>query len=1502
MPLPFHPFINTWFAETYGKPTPVQEEAWPLICKGGHVLALAPTGSGKTLTGFLAAISRFAEGTYPADRLSVLYISPLKALNEDIRRNLTEPLAGIGAVFERNGEPFPAVRVETRSGDTPQSERRRFLSRPPSILALTPESLGILLLNPRGRQALSWVRYVIIDEIHTSIGTKRGVYLSCQIDRLAMTAGEFQRIGLSATVKPPEAAADFAGGLVQKGNGAYEKRKVHIVAPPAEKKIQFSVEFPEETGTEAGGGAERYGKRYAALIAFITGRIRVNGGNGTVLVFTDSRRRAERISYLLNRENPGGAPLAYTHHGSLSKDVRRAVEQGLVEGRVPCVVATGSLELGIDIGGVGEVILAGSPDSAAVCFQRVGRSGHGVGMTSRGTLIPFHSLDLLQAAAVSGAVRDRELEETRAIENPLDILAQVILALCVEQERNEDELYELLRGFYAYRGLSRSSYDGVVRMLAGAYEGARIRELKRRVFRDDATGTLTAAPGALGLLYSSGGVIASRGYYSLRIAAGAGEGGTKIGELDEEFVWERRLGDTFDFGNRSWQIVSIGSEAVEVSPLQHGADYTPFWKGDAAYRSSVLARRILELLDRRNGGPLENLPGFSREAAEALEEFLAAQKSFQGKVPLPGPRFIPIEIIDDISGRGDSYSVVFHTFRGGAVNYPLGMALARDIEAEYSMRVEAVPDDNAVLLRLPRSISGDPALIARESLRRIAEAGTGEKRFRERLESSGVFGAAFREAAERSLLLPRSPFGRRTPLWVLRQRSKQLFDATAPYRDFPAAAEAWRVCLNEQFDIRGFNALLEDLGSGAVATGCFRTKQPSPFSRELAWVEVNTLMYVYDERPDLSGSGGAPAGPSLSDQVIAEALGSAAALPPLKAELVKDFSGRVRRELPLWAPEDALGLSEWVKERVAIPADEWELLLKAIPEELSGQVGSDPALGGKLLFVTREGAALPSVVHREWAKRWKELKPLELAEQCLGQWLRCEGPLPLSRIGEVFGLAGAQTREAAAALEERGELTVGVEVSGSPVPPLLYTGKNLVCDSENLELLLRLSRKKQRPQVQERPAPVLVPYLAIRQGLLAPSGESNPWEKLAGFTAQAKLWETELFPARCPGYSGEMLDREIRDGRLLWYGAGKEKAGFCEPRDLDLVFPASPPPDFSPAAAVPPGFFDSPRNFWEIKDALYPQGAGFRDAGSAACAEALWREAWKGSLSADSWEPVRRALETGFVPEKAAESGASPNVFAGTRRIPRALRDRWRSGPPVRGGWFSLADQMEDGHNSGGGESGLYLLEEEELNKDRVRLLLARWGVLCRPLLEREAPVFSWSRLLPAMRRMELAGEIVTGRFFAGVNSLQFASPAIAGELEEAENEKRVYWMNAADPASPAGLEAAGLFGGSGSGDIKSPGSKLPSRIPSSRLVYRGAELIAVSKRNGKAADIFIPPDDPDTGELIGCLKIPRTRAVQPEKNILIETINGKQAASGEYAGAFKERGFVADRGRLVLW
>ena len=1534
LPESFHPVIQSWFTETYGNPTAVQSEAWPLIERGENVLALAPTGSGKTLTAFLSAISRFCgsgKEKYNAEKLSVLYVSPLKALNEDIKRNLLMPLAAIKARFEKEGLEFPPVHVETRSGDTPQSARRRFFIKPPSILALTPESLAIILLNPKGRVILSGVKCLIIDEVHAMIGNKRGAYLSCQIDRLSLIAGDFQRISLSATVRNPQITAEFVGG-VMRNSGA--EKKVRIVSPPAQKKINFTVEFPElEMQSEA--SFTKFNSRYTPLVNYILRRI---WEGATLLVFVEARRRAERLCHYINQESHSfmarnGLPqnsennarffsgaVAFPHHGSLSKELRRSVEKNLAEGTLPCVVATASLELGIDIGHIDEVILAGSPGNVSQVLQRIGRSGHGVGQTSIGKLFAFHGKDLLTAAALKSAVDERDIEEILPIENPQDILAQLILTLCSEKDRNVDELYELIRKFYIFKNLNYESFNRAVLMLAGLSmskknkntdSAARLRDIKPRIYFDKIENKIGVLDGTTTLLYTSSGVITNRGMYSMRIADGV-----KIGELDEEFVWERRPGDRFDFGGRGWKIESIGAESVEVVPLDKRADFVPFWKADLQYRSVNLTRRILALLEDFN--KTENISVSLNDAARnSLYNLLSLQRVSQKGLPLPDINNVIIEIIKGAEVSRDFYSVVLHNFRGGQINTPLSLALGMELEEKIKLRVANFSNDDNILFVIPRLGAEDAYSInsieetirdAFGALNKTDKNGItrAERLFRNRLESSGIFGAYFREAAERSLLLPKAPFGKRTPLWIMRQRSKRLFDAVADHDGFPVTAEAWRCCLVDTFDMDGFRDFISSVNSGGITLSFFQSVNPSPFSADIIRDETNAFMYEYDERNDLLSSKSA----SISDKVIEEAVNNAALRPALKEPTVKDFVLKLQRNIEGYAPDDLLSLNEWIKERIAVPADEWETLCAIMPEELRENTDAS-----KIKTVTRNKAAVSSVIHREWEETWLN-EPLSV----LGQWLRYEGPISIERIIEVFGVTSAEAEDAVAALAEVDEVVTDVFISKneettqdsslSAPNSSIDTAHPLICDRENLEMLLRLSRKKERPFIKERPAELITVFLALRQtaARLKERGSDSAFVKnLYGWTAPAKLWETEILPARYSFYDREKLNRLLGEGQLIWYGDGKERIGFCSPEDLDLIFERrkkeiarnekqdNADNEKNSACAekmsrlISSGYFNRSRDFWEIKNELN-SGDANHSIDSGACTQSLWDEVWNGSLSADSFEPVRKGIENGFIPKEtqAPKLSEIPQSFGRQNRIPSALKNRWKSGAPVLGNWFSLFADEEAEQKYNANENGENPIMEDAVNREQVRLLISRLGLLCRPLLEHESDIFSWSRLLPTMRRMELSGELVTGRFFEGINSLQFAAPSIAKDLEDAENFNEIYWMNAADPASPAGMEIKGL--------------KLCARSASNRIYFKGAQLIAVSFKGGKELQITMKTDDPDIEKLIALFKIPRTRNIMPQNKLLIEKINKKDAAQSEYAEIFIKNGFERDRGKLMLW
>ena len=675
----FHPSIKGWFEQRFDSPTPVQANAWPKIAAGGHVLATAPTGSGKTLTAFLWSLNQFAAGVWRPGATRVLYVSPLKALNNDIQRNLLIPLAEL-----RENADFPEISVRTRSGDTPGGERQRMLRHPPDILITTPESLMLLLTTVRGRQALATVETLILDEIHAVADNRRGAQLMVSVERLARLAGEFQRIALSATVRPLDAVAAYVGGCLPTG----AEREVAVIdAAASGKEIALRVRYPE-TVREA---AAQDTKIWEPLAENFRGLV---DGNRSTLFFTNSRRLAEQITLKVNEDQP--EPLAYAHHGSLARDIRAEVERRLKAGELKAIVATSSLEMGIDIGHLDEVVLVQTPPSIAAALQRIGRAGHGVGEVSQGALYGTHSHDLLEAAALAGAVAERDIEPLKPMENPLDALCQSIVSMCAHEAWPVDELFAAIRTAAPYRRLPREQFDLVLDMLAGRYAGSRVRELKPRVALDRIKGTVQAHKSAVFALYNAGGSIPDRGYYQLRHA----DSGATIGELDEEFVWEATTGQTFTLGTQNWQILRITHNDVMVRPARPGATAPPFWRNETINRSFHFADRIGGFLESADAhfasgrrepfkAMLIEQAGFEESAAETLCAYLERQRQHT-EAALPHRRHLLLEWVQSartatrVRTRLGSWS---STASGADASTVLGRWLLRPLGVSASTRL-----------------------------------------------------------------------------------------------------------------------------------------------------------------------------------------------------------------------------------------------------------------------------------------------------------------------------------------------------------------------------------------------------------------------------------------------------------------------------------------------------------------------------------------------------------------------------------------------------------------------------------------------------------------------------------------------------------------------------------------------------------------------------------------------------------------------------------------------
>ncbi|HPC82399.1 MAG TPA: DEAD/DEAH box helicase [Thermoanaerobaculaceae bacterium] len=1462
----FHPVVRTWFSERLGEPTEAQVLAWPAIAAGEHVLVAAPTGSGKTLAAFLFALDHLLTGAWPGEATRVLYVSPLRALGADVRRNLLRPLAELGERFEAAGIATPAVRVLTRSGDTPTEERRRMTRRPPEILITTPESLNILLTSEGGRGGLVGVRCVILDEVHAVLESKRGVHLITAVERLVRLAGEVQRVALSATVRPLDEVARWVGGAAPAGDDPLAPplpRPVRVLASGERKRYDLKVSFPAAGVEDADEASPEY---WEALVGEVLDRVRANR---STLVFGNSRRLVEKLTRFLN--DAAGGELVYSHHGSLAREIRQVVEERLKAGALRGIVATSSLELGIDVGALDEVVLVQTPHSLASAAQRIGRAGHTVGGVARARFMPLFARDLLDAAVVAGAVAAGEIEPLRPIAGALDVLAQVVVSATASETWSVNELFALLRRAYPYRNLPRRQFDLVLEMLAGRYSTGRIRELDPVVSVDRVAGTVRGRPGAARRVYASAGTIPDRGYFRLRLA----DTRALLGELDEEFVWERAVGDSFCFGVRTYRIVQVTDSDVLVRPASGPAGLAPFWRADERDRPFERAEKVarfLEQVEPRLGDPdlPERLAADGRltpGAARALQRWLVGQRDATGK--LPHLHRVVVEHVADPQQPGPAGQVVIHTFWGGKVNRPFALALQAAWSERHGGELSVIHDDDCLIVAPPNDVDAGELL-------RLVRPESLEELLRSRLEATGFWGARFRAAAGTALLLPRAGFGRRTPLWLTRQRAKELLAAVRGFADFPIVLEAWRSCLEDDCDLEALRRLLVELGSGAIEVHEVRTDHPSPFASQVLWRRTNQLMYEDD-------ASAAEGGSCTRRDLLAELLQSSHLRPRLAPGLVETFRRKLQRVFPGYAPRTAAELCDLVEERVLLTPAAWHELGEAVAHDTGRAVAELVAeLGERVVGVrapgVSEGAvcalqAVPRVLRAlglepvngellepdlampappptlaALARLWDEEPDAgETLEGLVGDLLRSHGPVPLAALPAVLGLDDPRLEEAVATLRDGGQVIVDELVAGA-------AGAE-VCDAGNLERLLRLQRAAARPHLEPLPLAALAAFLADWQGLgtLAPGveGLKEGLERLWGYPALAHVWEEEILPARLEGYQPAWLDALFAETELAWAGCGHERLAFLLPADRELVLEAGDDPELEAALA-------------EVR-ALFPGGAGrftlaelaaHTGLASAELTRRLWRLAWLGLVTNDGFAAVRRGIESGFEPA----TGEPAHGHGARRRLRFA---QWQGTRPFVGSWLpTLPAPAEDDP-----------LAAEELVRDRARLLLQRYGVVFRELVARELPALQWGRIVRALRLMELGGEAVGGPFFDGIGGLQLASPAAVRRLERGVVTDRVVAIPALDPASPCGLGLAGL-------------PKLPRRAAGNWTVWHGPRLVAAIERRGAALTIHVGPDHPALPAYLGVLKLLLGRGMRPLRAITVETINGEPAATSPYRPA----------------
>ena len=1535
----FSPPTRAWFTGAFREPTAAQAGAWSAIAEESDVLVVAPTGSGKTLAAFLASLDRLASVPPPAEarrRCRVLYVSPLKALAVDVERNLRSPLAGLRQESVRLGLPEPDVRVGIRSGDTPASERRSFANRPPDILITTPESL-FLLLTSAAREALSGVETVILDEVHAVAGTKRGAHLALSLERLdRLLERPARRIGLSATVRPVDEVARFLS----------PQRRVTVVQPPSQKRFDLSVVVPVEDLGELGGSpvedaAEHSGPaagpaQRPSIWPHVEERIAdLVQEHSSTIVFANSRRLAERLCNRLNEigheraegealpeaHSPAqvmaqsgagkGAPpvLARAHHGSVSKEQRALVEEDLKAGRLPAVVATSSLELGIDMGAVDLVVQVESPPSVASGLQRVGRAGHQVGAVSTGVVFPKYRGDLVQSAVVTERMQEGAIESLKVPANPLDVLAQQIVAMVAMDTWDVEELLAVVRRAAPFASLPHSAYTAVLDMLAGRYPSDAFAELRPRLVWDRVADTVTGRPGAQRLAVTSGGTIPDRGLFGVFLAgADPKKGGGRVGELDEEMVYESRVGDVFTLGTTSWRIEDITRDRVLVSPAPGVPGRLPFWKGDQLGRPLELGRALGRWL--REVGSLTPEDARARLSAAGLDTwavdnvlaYLAEQRQVCGHIP--DDRTIVVERFRDELG---DWRIVVHSPFGAQVHAPWALALGARLQERYGLDVQAMHADDGIVLRLPDADLMGLDLLDVDPTAPTAPAGGAdpdqppvnagdiafdkgeiEHLLTEQVGGSALFASRFRECAARALLLPRRSPGRRTPLWQQRQRAAQLLQVASEFGSFPIVLEAVRECLQDVFDVPGLVELMGDIESRRVRLVEVTTQEPSPFARSLLFGYVAQFLYEGDS--PLAERRAAAL--SLDSRLLSELLGQAELRELLDPDVLADLDSELQ-----WLTEDrrikdAEGVADAL--RVLGPLTGTELALRGAqsqwPTELeAARRAIRVRIAGEEHWAAVEdagrlrdalGTALPVGVPVAFTEPVKD--PLG---DLLARYARTHGPFTSAEAATRFGLGGAVADGALHRLAAAGRLAQGEFRPGG-------AGQEW-CDTAVLRRLRRRSLAALRQELEPVPPATLGVFLPQWQhvgthGLRGIDGLVRAVEQLQGAAVPASALEKLVLPSRVAGYTPAQLDELTASGEVLWAGAGAlpGKDGWVAlyPAEVaPLLLPEPQPLELTAvhkavlgALAGGYGLF-----FRQIAEQVRAAGPDTAGASDPLIADALWDLVWSGRLTNDTLAPLRALLGSGRTAGATAHR-APRSVPRGRYSSPaRAARPAAsRSGPPTTAGrWALLPPRQTDP-----------TLRAHAL----THTLLDRHGVVTRGAVAAEGVAGGFAAAYRVLSAFEETGQARRGYVVEGLGAAQFAMDGAVDRLralntarereEEGSGRSRAVVLAAADPANPYG--AALPWPEQPEGVTHKPGRKAGALV-----VLVDGELALYVERGGKTLLVW-----PLDGIRVQAAADALALAVREGAlgRLTVERANGEPALTSPLGRALEEAGFHA--------
>jgi ATP-dependent helicase Lhr and Lhr-like helicase len=1288
---PFSQPVRDWFEGTFDAPTPAQEQGWPAIASGKHTLIQAPTGSGKTLAAFLWALDQ----AQPGQGTQVLYVSPLKALNYDVERNLRGPLAGIGSKLS----------VSVRTGDTPAKERAAMLKQPPDILITTPESL-FLMLTSRARETLRNIRFVIVDEVHAVAGSKRGAHLALSLERLErLTAAQFQRIGLSATQRPMEEIGRFVSG----------DRPMKLVDAGRAKQLDLRVVVPLEDMREPGEGSSIWPSIYPALLELVQ-------EHRSTILFVNNRRLAERLALRLNEL--AEREIARAHHGSLAREQRVEVEELLKKGEIPVLVATSSLELGIDMGAVDLVIQVESPKSVARGLQRIGRAGHRLDEPSKGRIFPKFRADLLESAVVVQRMREGLIEETQIPRNPLDVLAQQIVAVCAEEEIAVDELFELVKRAYSFRDLSRQQLENVLDMLAGRYPSEEFSELRPRITWDRVRGVVRGREGARRLAVTNAGTIPDRGLFGVHLVNGGG----RVGELDEEMVYEARAGQTFLLGASTWRIEEITRDRVLVSPAPGIPGAVPFWKGEGVGRPYELgeaigktARELVALDDERARARLRAEHALDERAAENLLVYLREQEAATGA--LPSDRTIVVERFRD--EIGDWRLCVLTPF-GGRVHAPWSLALAARLRESLGLEVNAIWSDDGIALHLPDAESPPPlddVLIAPEELEDLVIAEVG---------GTALFGARFRENAARALLIPRRRPGQRTPLWQQRLKAQGLLQVARRYADFPVVLETYRECLQDVFDLPALKSLLESLRQRRIDLVEVETPSASPYASSLLFDYVATYMYE-DDTPLAERRAQALA---LDRDLLKELLGQEELRDLIDPRALEQVEGELRG-----SPHSVDQLHDLLLRRGDLRPGEYD---ESLGEALEGErralrirIGGEPRLiaaedAGR--YRDAVGAMPPAGLPDAYLEGGED--PLAWV---LRRFARGRGPFTTAEAAARYGLSLENAEEKLAALGlVRGELRPG-------------GAEREWSDPDVLRRLRRASLAALRKEIEPAEPAALGRFLPAWQGIDRRATLREALVPLQGMSLPVALWESDVLPRRVPRYEAAQLDQLTASGEVVWVGAGLERVA--------VYFREDAPALGRPGALPAPESLEHDR----VRDALRT-GALFwfdllRETGleSETLMPALWDLVWAGEVTNDAWQPLR-----------AQRRYATPRQDRRPRRFSRQRADAITA---TQGRWSSTA--------------GLFPGEPDP--RTLAELLLERQGIVTRDGVRAEGIPGGYAPVYRELRRLEILGTCRRGYFVEGLGGAQFALPGAVERLRDRTSEGIALVLAAADPAQPFG-------------------------------------------------------------------------------------------------------------------